>query len=260
MLTSRRLIVTFGVAALLVIMLVPGAATAATGPSPGVFPPHSKPFGHSYGEWSARWWQQTLALHGSQHPNAFDSGEVPCNLGTREVAFLVGTTGGTVRRACTIRQGQAVLFPLINGECSEIEGAGSTEAELRACAVAQANAFARLRATVDGRELEGLLPLQVRVAAVPLPKRERQPLRRAGDPAGRPQYRGRRRLLGHAPPAWAGACIGSGSAARRRLRLQDQGHIQPPRRVVQSCGDRSHKLGCRRPDLPLACACLVRRR
>ena len=156
MLTSRRLIVTFGVAALLVIMLVPGAATATTGSGPGVFPPHAKPFGHSYGEWSARWWQQALALHASQHPNDFDAGEVPCNLGTREVAFLVGTTGGTVRRACTIRQGQAVLFPLINGECSEIEGAGSTEAELRACAVAQANAFARLRASVDGRELEGL--------------------------------------------------------------------------------------------------------
>jgi hypothetical protein len=156
-LTSRRLIVTFGVAALLVIMLVPGAATAATGPSPGVFPPHSKPFGHSYGEWSARWWQQTLALHGSQHPNAFDAGDVPCNLGTRRVAFLVGTTtSGEVTRACTIRQGQAVLFPLINGECSEIEGAGSTRAELRACAAAQADSFVDLSASVDGRTLDGL--------------------------------------------------------------------------------------------------------
>ena len=157
MLTSRRLIVTFGVAALLVIMLVPGAATAATGSSPGIFPPHSKPFGHSYGEWSARWWQQTLALHGSQHPNAFDAGEVPCNLGTRKVAFLVGTTtSDPVTRACTIRQGQAVLFPLINGECSEIEGNGSTKAELRACAAAQADLFVDLHARVDGRKLEGL--------------------------------------------------------------------------------------------------------
>jgi hypothetical protein len=155
-LTRSRFIATFGVIALLVIMSVPGAATAAAGRSAGVFPPHAKPFGHSYGEWTALWWQQALALHASEHPNAFDAGEVPCDLGTREVAFLVGTTGGKVKRACTIRQGQAVLFPLINGECSEIEGGGTTEAELRACAAAQADDFTKLRASVDGRKLEGL--------------------------------------------------------------------------------------------------------
>jgi hypothetical protein len=156
MLTRRRLIVTFGVMAVAVAMALPVSPTAAAAPSAGVFPPDAKPFGHSYGEWSALWWQQTLALHAGQHPNAFDAGEVPCDLGTRNVAFLVGTTGDEVERACTIRRGQAVLIPLINGECSEIEGNGSTRAELRACAAAQADAFADLHVSVDGRELEGL--------------------------------------------------------------------------------------------------------
>ena len=68
----------------------------------------------------------------------------------------MGTTGGKVTRTCAIRQGQAVLIPLINGECSEIEGGGSTTAELRACAAAQADDFTKLRARVDGRKIEGL--------------------------------------------------------------------------------------------------------
>ena len=156
MLTRRRLIVTFGVTAVALAMVLPVSPTAAAGPSAGVFPPDAKPFGHSYGEWSALWWQQTLALHAGQHPNAFDAGEVPCDLGTSNVAFLVGTTGGMVTRTCAIRQGQAVLIPLINGECSEIEGGGSTTAELRACAAAQADDFTKLRARVDGRKIEGL--------------------------------------------------------------------------------------------------------
>ena len=61
-----------------------------------------------------------------------------------------------MRRTCAIRQGQAVLIPLINGECSEIEGTGSTTAELRACAAAQADAFTELHARIDGRSIERL--------------------------------------------------------------------------------------------------------
>lgn len=155
-LARRRLFITFGVAAMLVVMLLPVAPAGATGSSPKVFPPHAKPFGLSYGEWSARWWQQALALHSSRHPNDFDGGEVPCRLGTRHVTFLVGTTGEPATRACSIRRGQSLLVPLINGECSEIEGNGSTEAELRACAAAQADAFRKLHASVDGRAIGGL--------------------------------------------------------------------------------------------------------
>ncbi len=135
------------------------APAAASHPGPAVFPPQASPFGHTYGEWSALWWQQALAVHGAQHPNPFDAGVVPCDLGTRDVRFLVGTTGGDpVLRACTIRSGQAIFFPLINGECSVIEGNGTTKDELSACAAAQADNFSekKLHARVDGKRIAGL--------------------------------------------------------------------------------------------------------
>ncbi len=141
--------------------LVLAAPATAGDPGPAVFPPQASPFGHTYGEWSALWWQQALAVHSAQHPNPFDAGVVPCNLGTRDVTFLVGTTGGTVVRACTIRAGQAIFFPLINGECSEIEGNGTTKEELSSCAAAQADEFAMLHASVDGRPIIGLSRFRV---------------------------------------------------------------------------------------------------
>jgi hypothetical protein len=148
-----RLLSTLGVLAAVGIALVPAAASAA---KPAIYPPGAKPFGHSYGEWSALWWQQALAVSASRHPNPFDADAVPCNLGTRKVNFLVGTTGGSVSRTCTIRTGQAILLPLINGECSQIEGNGTTEAQLRACATGQADNFTALHASVDGRTIAGL--------------------------------------------------------------------------------------------------------
>ena len=92
----------------------------------------------SYPQWTAVWWQQTMA--GTTAP--FDSGSVNCAaLGTKQVVFLVGSTGGTVSRSCTISSGRALLIPLINGECSTLEGNGTTESQLAACAKAMADQF-----------------------------------------------------------------------------------------------------------------------
>lgn len=154
--SERRSIGAFGLLALIALMLLPAVPAAATSHGPGVFPPQSQPFGKSYGEWSALWWQQALAVDAGRHPNPFDQGLVPCNLGTSNVRFLVGTTGGDAYRACAIPAGKAILLPLINGECSRIEGNGTTEAELRACARAQADNFGELHARVDGRRIPDL--------------------------------------------------------------------------------------------------------
>ena len=37
-----------------------------------IFPIHSKPFGYTYGEWSAMWWQWLLSIPKSKNP-ALDS-------------------------------------------------------------------------------------------------------------------------------------------------------------------------------------------
>jgi hypothetical protein len=94
---------------------------------------------------TALWWQTFLSIPASANP--LDR----CDLGTGEVVFLAGTTGGPpATRSCTIPAGKSILVPLINVECSEAEGQGRTPAELRACAKGFADAFTGLSLTIDG--------------------------------------------------------------------------------------------------------------
>jgi hypothetical protein len=124
-----------------------------------VFSPESKPFGKTYGEWSAEWWKQAVRQTGALG-TPFAAGEVDCAaMGTRDVVFLVGTTNGTgspVQRDCVVSKHAAILLPPINGECSEAENNGSTDAELRPCAAELADEFTNVRVSIDGTALTGL--------------------------------------------------------------------------------------------------------
>src|SRR5262245_11884284 len=43
--------------------------------NPGVLPPQSNPYGASYGEWSAKWWQWAFSMPHTDHP-LFDTAPV----------------------------------------------------------------------------------------------------------------------------------------------------------------------------------------
>ena len=111
--------------AVVAVALVAAAPARAAGVE--VYPPGAKPFGKTYGEWSAEWWKQAVRQTGGP----FAPGRVDCAaMGTRKVVFLVGTTADTpspAERSCRIATHTAILFPPINAECSEVEGNGSTE-------------------------------------------------------------------------------------------------------------------------------------
>jgi hypothetical protein len=141
--------------AVVAVALVAAAPARAAGAE--VYPPGAKPFGKTYGQWSAAWWRQAVRQTGAPG-TPFAAGRVDCSaMGTRNVVFLVGTTSPpAVERSCRIATDTAILFPLINAECSEAEGDGSTKAELRACAAALADELTNLRAKVDGKALDGL--------------------------------------------------------------------------------------------------------
>ena len=136
-----------------------------------VSPVNSNPYGLSYGEWSARQWQWVFSLPVDAHP-LFDTAD--CSEGNSgKVWFLGGTFAalelepgvflGEADRTCTIPSGTALFFPLINAECSEIEGNGSTEEELRECA----NFFAdfidpsSVFLEINGEEVAGAEDLRV---------------------------------------------------------------------------------------------------
>lgn len=122
-----------------------------------MFRPGSAPLGKTYAQWSARWWRQAVRQTGAPG-TPFAPGEVNCGaMGTRKVVFLVGTVGTSpIERSCRIPIDTAILFPVINAECSEAEDNGSTRAELRACAASLADTFTNLHAEVDGRRIKQL--------------------------------------------------------------------------------------------------------
>lgn len=149
---------------LLALSLAP-PVSAEEPDSPSVIPPDVGAIEHrTYAEWSAEWWRQGFALPRSSSP-FLEEGRANCGLGEDDVRFLFGTfttatqpsgdVVGVARRRCTIEEDTRLFLPSLNGECSTAEGNGTTEAELRACAAAQAEFIAggERRLTVDGVEL-----------------------------------------------------------------------------------------------------------
>lgn len=129
-------------------MSVLGVALAALLSSPAQAEPPSPlfgledtPYGASHQEWAARYWQWFFSLPAGAHPLF---GSADCSAGqTGRVWFLGGAfetvdEGGQLyaraTRDCTLPSSTVLFLPLIDAECSELEGNGATEEELRTCA------------------------------------------------------------------------------------------------------------------------------
>ncbi len=153
----------------------PGSEVAVQAPSAGnppVLPPNSNPFGKSYREWAARWWQWYFSIPAPVHPVADESG-VNCAQGqSGKVWFLAGAATGEAERTCQVPNGKAILFPIINAECSTVEPDpfhGDNEAELRACVEAIGFSDAdELTVTIDGQVVENLLRYRIQSTQSPL--------------------------------------------------------------------------------------------
>jgi hypothetical protein len=118
-----------------------------------VFPADSKPYGLTYGEWTARFWQWLHSIPKPDSPAADTTGKNCALKQTGPVWFIPGTFGGTNERTCTIPAGKAILVTLINVMCSYAEHHLKTEPELRACAKADQDKVTGTMITVDGVQL-----------------------------------------------------------------------------------------------------------
>jgi hypothetical protein len=119
--------------------------------NPGVLPPYSYPFGKSYGDWSAEWWKWIISIPAdNQHP--FNNPDWDCGPSQQsgKVWYLVGAftavwpplppnKGGKIF-TCEVPTGKAIFFPVINSECSNVEGVegdpwyAGNETDARQCA------------------------------------------------------------------------------------------------------------------------------
>jgi hypothetical protein len=147
---ARRLVLALLAAGMLLGLLAPSAAASSF----TIVQPTQKYAGKTYGQWSAAWWQWAANISEPNSPVTDDTGADCAVNQNGPVWFLAGTTEGSATRRCTVPPGKAILVPIINGECSTVEGDGTTEAELRACAEDLMDHVTQTSASVDGTAID----------------------------------------------------------------------------------------------------------
>lgn len=121
-----------------------------------LYAPDSRPFGRTYAEWTARWWQWVLALARTRNPLVDENDKNCANNQGGPVWFLAGTLKGQAERSCTIPADKAILFPVINFEASVAEGDGTTEEELAGCAKFEMDQISNMRAMISDTNVNEL--------------------------------------------------------------------------------------------------------
>jgi hypothetical protein len=136
--------------------------------NPRIFPPNSAPYGLTYGEWSAKWWQLVFSIPAPNNPLLHDD---KCEFGqSGRVWFLTGklctdTSSGcsfvTATRHCTVPAGKALFFPIANSEADNLGVDPPLDLEsLRAAAKSNQNTVTNMTCEIDGVPVIGLDPPQ----------------------------------------------------------------------------------------------------
>jgi hypothetical protein len=120
-----------------------------------VFSPDSNPYGLSYTEWTAKWWQWALSIPVRNNPVTDKTGE-NCAINQKgPVWFLAGTLGGEVVRTCTIPADKAILMPILNhGELADSPPSKSEE-ELLYYTTREMDIVSDLEVMIDNVKLSG---------------------------------------------------------------------------------------------------------
>ena len=132
-----------------------------------IFSPTSSAFGTNFDEWTGQWWQFVLSFPAANNPLIDATGE-RCVPGQRgPVWFLMGSPGGAVTRTCSIPEGKALLFPVINSV--DVNTTSQTVKELRAEIAPFIDSATNMSVEVDGTPIKQFVKSQgkfrVRAAA-----------------------------------------------------------------------------------------------
>jgi hypothetical protein len=155
--------------ALLLTASSPALADDGTPTNPeGVKPPvvETRPYGLTYGEWSAKWWQWTMAFpvtadpaSNTAPPESNQSGKV-WFLATAHGSVTVGGSA-TLTRNITVPKGKALFFPALaviddNTGCPSYNNPLLTADQLAAQAADIFTAVSETTCTIDGVAVAGL--------------------------------------------------------------------------------------------------------
>jgi hypothetical protein len=139
------------------IPLIHAQEDTGSGGNVSIFPTDAEPYGMTYGEWTAKWWQWIYSMPEEDNPAVDATGENCANNQSGPVWFLAGTFGGAVTRECTIPSDKAILYAIMNVECdSATDPTLDTESELRSCAKADQDTVITKEITIDGVNISNL--------------------------------------------------------------------------------------------------------
>ena len=144
----------------------PALASSQGGKPIVVFPSGSKPYGKSYGEWSAEWWKWAYSIPADRNPLFDETGELAGEGQDGQVFYLAGVfnVSGSATRSVQVPPGKALLFPLINIEwdnhCPPVDPPMS-EAQLLDIVNDNLDLVTDLTCEVDGAEVPDLFSYRV---------------------------------------------------------------------------------------------------
>lgn len=126
-----------------------------------ILDPAQKHYGKTLGEWGAAWWKWNYENPGPKHPLTDDTG-ADCDVNQpADVFYLVGSLGSTVTRSCTVPEGKALLFPLINmaGDNAGVPtDQQMTDQQLKDFLDTMLGAVTLVELELDGKSLGATLP------------------------------------------------------------------------------------------------------
>lgn len=118
------------------------------------FTNRQRPYGLSFGEWTARWWQWAVSSPIDVNPIVDETGRYASTNQKGPVWFLAGTPGENKVpiRECAVPLGKALLFPVINYEINQLEDPNlRTEHAMVKHVVEDINDIVNKEAIVDGK-------------------------------------------------------------------------------------------------------------
>lgn len=124
----------------------------------------SKPFGVSYQDWAARWWNWTFGMKANEHPR--DDPSRSCNVNQNgSVWFLPDSLNiESNPRTCDVPVGKAIFIPVVTGELNTLEKPNYDDSQIIKGALACDDYSKDRHAEVDGVSVKGLNdPLTFRI-------------------------------------------------------------------------------------------------
>ncbi len=142
--------------ALLVSASTPVRAGSRGNVNPRVHPPNSTPYGKTYGEWAARYWQWLTSFTPAESP-AFEQGDVVFGAEKQSGPVWILESGniGVWDRNVHVPLGKGILFSFTGTECDSLSPPdsgfyGGNEEELLAGVLQLQNFHLSLSGEVDG--------------------------------------------------------------------------------------------------------------